>query len=427
MDSFIKIEKISLITDSKIEVFFSFSKDLERFFTKTSFTIEYEESIADVGMEILSIPAVSSLINVAWLNDADLYVDSLNETFYKSLQERKQLLKTWYPMNAFKTEIKTKLVSKEYHGEGVGLLFSGGVDAHYSFLRNECEKPELYMVIGSEIPFDKKEYIGNAKKVNKDFAEKRNLPIHYVETNLRDAWDESILNATFGKILSGYSFYEAFNIGLSLTGLCAPLTVKRTNVLIISSSYTQNYNQKYGSDPELDATIRWANLRVIHDGYDAPRSEKVRVISRDIERRNEPVILRVCNYAPLFTSKLNCSRCEKCYRTMIQLLIYGIDPNKCGFHYSPDTLSNIKGKIEANNFFTHEDKIWFWQDLQRSIPENVTGTQKFLEFIQWLKMVDLNKIKLKDDSLKKRFLSLYSLFPTFLRKLVRERYSQTDI
>jgi len=427
MNSFIKIEKISLITDSKIGIYFSFSKDLERFFRMTSFTIEYGESIADTSMEILSIPAVSSLINIAWVNDADLYVESLDETFYRSLEERKQLLKTWYPTNNFKTEIRTKQVSREYRGEGFGLLFSGGVDAHYSFLQNEDKKPELYMVIGSEIPPDNRDYIENAKKVNKEFAEKRSLPIHFIESNVRDTWNETVLNATFGKNLSGYSFYEAFNLGLFLTGVCAPLAIKRTNVLIISSSYTQDYHQKYGSDPNLDATIRWANLSVVHDGYAVPRSEKIRAISKNIEQSNDPVILRVCNYAPTFTSKLNCSRCEKCSRTMIQLLLNGVDPNKCGFDYSPELLGHIKEKIEANEFFTHEDKIWFWQDIQQSIPENVTGSREFVEFIQWFKKVDLKNAKVKDEGLKKRLLPLYSILPKSIRRQVRAHYSKTAV
>src|SRR5690606_26336313 len=74
----------------------------------------------------------------------------------------------------------------------------------------------------------------------------------------------------------------------------------------------------WGSHPDLDKHWSSESLEFVHDGCDLGRIEKVRFISQsDVAMET----LRVCFRTP--TDALNCGRCEKCLRTMINLRIVG--------------------------------------------------------------------------------------------------------
>jgi hypothetical protein len=110
---------------------------------------------------------------------------------------------------------------------------------------------------------------------------------------------------------------------------------------------------------------------------------------------------------------------------MTQLMINDVDPSKCGFEYKSEIFKTIQEKIESNEFFTHKDKIWFWRDVQKSIPDDVTGPPEFVEFTQWLKTFDLNDAKVKESQMKASLLPLYSILPSSLRRKIRGYYSKS--
>jgi hypothetical protein len=83
----------------------------------------------------------------------------------------------------------------------------------------------------------------------------------------------------------------------------------------------RNQIRPFGTHPLIDPYYSSSDLRVHHDGIELSRLDKVRLIA------DWPVALenlRVCNrflaYEP---GKLNCGKCEKCVRTMLELLVLG--------------------------------------------------------------------------------------------------------
>jgi hypothetical protein len=103
----------------------------------------------------------------------------------------------------------------------------------------------------------------------------------------------------------------------------------------------------------------------------------------------------------------NCGRCEKCLRTITELVLEGIDPNKCGFkNVNRKTFNHIKESFVTKRFFARK---WFvetrgdsiqktlelqlWQQVQKHIPE-ITQMENSLydsaEFFEWFKGFDLS-------------------------------------
>jgi len=66
--------------------------DLERFFTDESFRTSYDVPIGDVPEGVLAIPVLAQVCPVAWANGADVYVDEVDATFARALEDVKESL-----------------------------------------------------------------------------------------------------------------------------------------------------------------------------------------------------------------------------------------------------------------------------------------------------------------------------------------------
>lgn len=86
----------------------------------------------------------------------------------------------------------------------------------------------------------------------------------------------------------------------------------------LASSFSISSQQPWGSHPLLDSNYGSADLQIRHAGLRFSRLEKVRLIADwNVALQN----LRVCTMNP--PGLLNCGKCEKCIRTMIELLALG--------------------------------------------------------------------------------------------------------
>jgi hypothetical protein len=93
---------------------------------------------------------------------------------------------------------------------------------------------------------------------------------------------------------------------------------RRIGHMYIAGTMHVPYLEPWGSHPALDPNYSTVDLRIEHDGVALSRLEKVRVIA---DWRVALQNLRVCTMNP--AQGLNCGHCEKCLRTMLELLAVG--------------------------------------------------------------------------------------------------------
>jgi hypothetical protein len=134
--------------------------------------------------------------------------------------------------------------------------------------------------------------------------------------------------------------------GLAITALMAPLShVYGIDKIYIASSTTKETDAFWGSTPAVDNEIKWAGVSVVHDGYEADRAEKIDTLVKFAEEKEVDFPVKVC-YSNR-TTALNCSRCDKCCRTILLIILSGTDPNRFGFNTSAkiydDALANLSG------------------------------------------------------------------------------------
>ena len=105
--------------------------------------------------------------------------------------------------------------------------------------------------------------------------------------------------------------------GAALSAVAHSMSRRLTSVSIASSFNIANSRPR-GVHPLLVPNYGSTALRILHEGILLSRLEKVRLVADwDAALRN----LRVCTWNP--PGMLNCGVCEKCIRTMLQLVAVG--------------------------------------------------------------------------------------------------------
>ncbi len=161
--------------------------------------------------------------------------------------------------------------------------------------------------------------------------------------------------------------------GFSLIGSIAPISYLNSyKNIYIASSYTKEIDIAWGSTPQIDEKISWAGIQVHHDGYELKRQDKVDLITKFSIDTNNQFNLRVC-YSEL-RSGFNCSNCEKCFRTILGIILNGENPNNYGFSVDKNIYENIF-KI-LNQYGASTGMQYFWQELM----EKAKATNNFFVF-----------------------------------------------
>ena len=338
----------SELSSSKVSSRISVSKDLKKYFLSYDYFSEYDELILD-KKSILNIPALSIVLPLAWITGADVYVEELDETYAHSMNKVQEEYRKIYPKAPFKTRLIAKKQLKQNNcAKGTGLLFSGGVDSTFTLFDKIGLNPRLIMIFGvMDIPIENTELQQQIKSRYTEFAKKENLKLNFIDTNALNILNHERLRHLWGKYQERHEgdYWNGIGYSLGHISQVAPLSLKRFNKLFFAASYDAGHSvikNPDASSPEVDEQIQWANLKVIHDS-DLHRSEKVKRMSGFL--KDKGILLRVCwSDAKYLTpgNLLNCSKCEKCLRTIVALILAKVDPNKFGFNVDETTFELMK-------------------------------------------------------------------------------------
>lgn len=286
-------------------------------------------------------PFLAGLLVIAMKTGETLEVAApVSPTLLSGTQRIQELLLSWYP-SLSKVQVRAPQPYRHQQTREhrrVGLFFSMGVDSFYTLLKNNEQQSDqiishLILIRGFDIYMEKwnnelyPTVLRNANRVARNLR-KQVIP---VATNIRDLSDPAV---KWGPLYFGSALAS---IGLALDGLL--------EAVYVAGGMTYDVLSPWGSHPDLDPLWSTETLKFIHDGCEADRMSKIRLISRF------PVALetlRVCFYNP--ENMYNCGKCEKCLRTMV------------GLH--------IAGSLEKCTTFPHEIDV----ELLRGLPKLSEGS-----------------------------------------------------
>lgn len=383
----------------KIIYEYSASSQIEKFFDKKKPVYsKYGIDVSTIPQSIAVIPFLSNMMPIAWHAGFTVEVDQVDEDFYdallliqKEFQKRESVSVTDSKL------IAKKLVKNKIEGDKSSMLFSGGVDAYATYIRIFEKKPDLVTILGADIAIeDHKQWDDFTNFIETEKLLENNNQ-EYIETNLREFYTYQV-----ELLLKDIGWWGKVQHGLALIGALAPLSfIHKYTSIYIASSYTDHIDIDWGSTPEIDEKITWASgVKVYHDGYDLKRQDKVDLIAQFASNTNNKFKLRVC-YSELRT-EFNCSNCEKCFRTILGLILNDKDPNDYGFNVDEKVYKKFYEVLEIGA--ASKGVKYFWWELM----EKAKSSNKFYVFNdEEAETLQINEIRngkidqLLDQKLKK--------------------------
>lgn len=258
------------------------------------------------------------------------------------------------------------------------LLYSGGVDSAFSLLAHPNTSLGLVAVRGADVNVDNEAGWATVADLVQRAADDYGRDVVVVSSNFRRMIKQSRVVQRYPQI--GY-WWPKVQHGLGLLGVTAPLVGPHGNA-VISATYSSHYSLPWGSMPQVDERIRWADARVEHFGFDHSRQMKLDAI---VAAAPQGFPVRVC-YQDAHGPARNCGVCEKCLRTSCGLIAAGADPRRYGLDAARSEVADRARQLWKGMAKRPGDNIVFWwTEIQRAVAARSQGDDPVA---QWLRQMD---------------------------------------
>ena len=269
-------------------------------------------------------------------------------------------------------------------------FFSGGVDAFATLIAHIEESPRLVTIFGADINLNDKEGTDNVLQHVANTGNQFKIEYNCIKTNIKDYLNYTYLNELVKK--SNDSWWHGFQHGICLIGTAAPFVhILGIKQIYIASSYTKEDNVPCASHPNIDNKVKFGGCQVLHDQYEYNRQQKIQHILEYTKTDStvQNIQLRVCWMS---RGGHNCSKCEKCYRTIFGLIAEGANPELFGFPNVNNDYNRISHDIKRNLIF-HNSIITLWTDIQSRIRYNYARKSVVIPpELEWILDFDFSKI-----------------------------------
>ncbi len=389
------VMKIStpVITKNRIEYSYEITGEWQNAFNQEEkFYIEYSCDISNVPSSIAIVPLLCNVLPISWVYDAEIHIESCDKAFFESIPEFKKGYVDMYPKINFEGQIYSENLENNNlsHNNGSVAFFSGGVDAFNTLVNHIDEKPVLLTVWGADVKFEDIDGWENVVDHLKNTSSEFNIDYVTIKSCFRRFIKEYSLSQKVTE-LSGDNWWHGFQHGIGIIGHAAPVCyVMNKSIAYFASSFTIAEKGKItcASDPTIDNYVKFGFSHVVHDGYEFNRQAKVHNIVEFSKKSGIKIPLRVCWQS---TGGKNCCQCEKCWRTILEIIAEGEDARKHDFNYSQLQLKNFhKLFYNKNNIPDYRiNGIYF--ETQQLFIKNLKY-ECLPQELKWFYKIDINKL-----------------------------------
>ena len=383
------------VDGSLVKYRFSVNNELKRYFATDVMFLQYEQSMTDVPLSILSIPFVNCMAGLSWLSDAMLFVDEIDETFYYAFKQLKVAYSELHRTNLkgilVPSVVKTNVVSKKPQ---CLLLFGGGVDCHCSYLRNMEDVSGVVNIYGWSKGNNKpRSQVDISDQIMTDeFAHRFGIESYHVTSNFASQFNlDKIDKSLTSKV--GTSYWYGFLHPMAFLSITTPIAwIKGISNLMIASSFTKDRADVHcASFITTDREFKFAtNGTTLHDGFELNRQDKVRLLVEYQKKIGKSYPIQACSF-----NDHNCCECEKCFRTVIAIIAENGDPRELGFEHIGSA------KVHWERIINRDVALWgvtkesyYYYYSRKRMLENYENIQD-KEFVDWFLNFDFDKAKRK--------------------------------
>lgn len=349
----------------------------ESFDLSQSFEVQYDVDVSGVPAGVAVIPLLANVLPMAWVYDAVIEAPICDADFLACLPEVKRGYEDMYPMMRFGGELRVGAVEENRQSAGGAVcFFSGGVDAFNTLIQHINEHPTLLTMRGADVKLGDIEGWARVRAHGKTVAQNFGVEFHEVASTFRTFLREDVL--TRRVIESGDGWWHGFQHGIGILGHAAPLAwaLGRSTVYIASSNTAETRTGvTCASDPTIDNHVRYCGIRVHHDGFEFSRQDKVRNIVQYSQSSQIPISLRVCWESD---GGSNCCACEKCARTILEIMAEGGDARRFGFDFDGRKFDRLMHRL---HYVTPIHYPFYYSDAARASEANGVELPKSAHWI----------------------------------------------
>lgn len=329
--------------------------------TKDRFYAEYDGRI-DVHALPYTVATIPFILNAAplvWLSGQHFEIDAMDEDLFYALEKIQLVFRLFFPHSSWHGTITPKTLVKIQHDQAtqrVGVLFSHGLDAVHTSMSHLDQDQVLITVWGSDVMPTKTTLWHHVLEQCQQYAQSYGYDHHWVRSNFAFFYNPHAITRLYPTMTNWFG--QAMQ-ACAYLGVAAPIAYSTgCSSLLIASTRTQEYPYPYGTHPALDNLIAFAGINVFHDGAEVDRVQKIEKIQELCTQHTlAKPLLRVCWGKDV--SGGNCGECEKCVRTITELITVGQDPQDYGFAVSLEqTLPRIRSQLAQ--LTTVAGLSWHW-------------------------------------------------------------------
>lgn len=370
------------------------------------FEIYYRHQDAPAEISSAPDPFLIEFLFPAMMLGEDIHIegDVDPELLFAIREKITPLIRNWFPfLNEIVLDCGVGNTSPPRSTPGAtAMAFSSGLDACYTAAKNIDQLDWLIAAWG----FDVRSYqeVLWQKSVRNIGIAARTLekPLYVIQTNVRQVSHYEAIATRRGRINPAYYRIGGMGaVGTFLAALGRTLAPSCSRFLLSAGVRYENL-RPFGSHPQLDAMWSTTTQEVLHEGCEADRMEKITFL-----KRNHPEMLgclRVC-FIPN-RAGVNCSRCEKCLRTMADIRLAEADHLAHSFQWPLDLEQVRNLKLDGR-------RLIFWNRLRVLALE--LGDKKLAEAIHHA---------LKNRSRLDEFLSMFRSESRNNRLLARHHWKR---
>ncbi len=388
------IDLFDSVTVNKNEIHITINKDFRKKYLVSDFFAQYDEDIdlTKLDYSIQIMPCIMNLVSLIWISGREYYIESMDEELYHSLETVKEVFRRMCKRTHWNGHlIPRKLVKNTFtpvpdSKERMALLFSGGLDSTASSLFHKEKKQLLVTVWGHwDLPLHDKKLWAIRKSQLEDFGRQYGHENSFIKSNYYSFLNRKVLDHLSSEITS----WRIFTVeGIGWAGLVAPVMLLRGYpVLRHGSTITWDYNYPAAANPFIDDNIKFSGVQLKHDLFDMNRLEKCEFIANLCKKEGLPhPFIRVCEEKIVG----NCCHCQKCIRTMIELVIIGEDPKNYGFKKDPESILR-KSQQFMQHHSTGSTTVWHFMHMQKKLQEKLKKGHTIPENLKWILSINLKK------------------------------------
>lgn len=395
----------SKIEESKIRFFYSAPDKFHEYLKHHDLFIDYpiDVQLSSIPEGVRNIPFVGNMLIVSMLMGVGIEVDELDRVFFDCLKDVKKTFKKMFPYLQLCFDVKASTLTENnfaVSGEK-SLFFTGGLDATSALIECLKDKPTLINIWGGDVCIED----SATHKVLDDYMMQLTQQIDskyaFIKSNCREMYNERKISRKCMFLLKpwqNHGWWASFAHILSMTTLLAPIAYsRRIGLHYVGSSYDCNDKTFDANNDQMVRAIRFHSCRLESVDSSLDRTTKSKKLVSFCKENNIFFKLKVCWYRK---SGENCSHCEKCYRTIMDIIVNHGDPNQYGFTFQKENWNDIK--IFLDNTYVNKS---FWIPIQKRFLEEKEYWMNHPE-ASWILNYNFNGLK----SIKNKIIQVVNKF-----------------